>query len=132
MSQGDHGGCVCSVGRPSNDELSALMARVVVRGEGVSDALFVAVTPLLTAFFEGQVQAGRARREDLDGWVREACAALYRRRAGYDATRPFRAWLLDIAREQLLDYLHSRHADLAQSLLAEASPACLYQPARAV
>ncbi|MFJ3484626.1 hypothetical protein ACIPL1_14760 [Pseudomonas sp. NPDC090202] len=131
MSQGYHGGCVCSVDRPSNDELSALMARVAVRGEGASDALLVAVAPLLTAFFEGQVQAGRARREDLDSWVREAGGALYRRRSGYDATRPFRAWLLDIAREQLLDYLHS-HADIAQSLLADASPACLFEPARAV
>jgi RNA polymerase sigma-70 factor, ECF subfamily len=104
MSEEFRQSCVCGDDRPSNDELGALIARVVADGQGGSQ-LFAAVAPLLTAFYEGQVQAGRARREDLQGLVDQAFAALCRGRESYDHAHPFRAWLIEVARSTLRDYL---------------------------
>ena len=103
MSEEIRQSCVCGGGRPSNDELSAL---IVTGAQGDTQPLFVAVAPLLTAFYEGQVQAGRARREDLEALVHQAFAALCRHRQSYDAAHPFRAWLIEIARGTLRDHLH--------------------------
>jgi RNA polymerase sigma-70 factor (ECF subfamily) len=60
------------------------------------------VTPLLIAFFEGQVQAGRIKRGETASLVQEAFKALYLEQPRYDPNLPFRAWILDIARSTLL------------------------------
>jgi RNA polymerase sigma-70 factor (ECF subfamily) len=94
--------CLSTAERLGNDELHALMAGVVRRDRRESQQLFAAVTPLLIAFYEGQVQAGRIKRGATPGLVQEAFKALYLGQPGYDPNLPFRAWVLDIARSTLL------------------------------
>lgn len=118
MSEEIRQSCVCGGGRPSNDEFSAL---IVTGGQGDTQPLFIAVAPLLTAFYEGQVQAGRARREDLEALVHQAFAALCRHRQSYDAAHPFRAWLIEIARSTLRDYLHRNDVNRVEASLALAA-----------
>lgn len=103
MFDGNPGPCISDPDRPSNDELDALMAGVVKRHKGAIEQLQVRVRPLVMAFYEGQVQAGRVRAEELDTLVHLTLWAIYQRRASYDRRHPFRAWLLHIARGALLD-----------------------------
>ncbi|EJL02149.1 MULTISPECIES: hypothetical protein [Pseudomonas] len=102
MAEGYRVSCLSTAERLGNDELHALMAGVVRRDRRESQQLFAAVTPLLIAFYEGQVQAGRIKRGATAGLVQEAFKALYLGQPGYDPTLPFRAWVLDIARSTLL------------------------------
>ncbi|MGC4012720.1 MAG: hypothetical protein QM805_29365 [Pseudomonas sp.] len=64
----------------------------------------MAVLPLLIAFFEGQAQAGRIGPRDLGELLRATLRQVDRQRAGYDPAVPFRAWLLELARQALSDY----------------------------
>ncbi|KQW28445.1 MULTISPECIES: sigma-70 family RNA polymerase sigma factor [Pseudomonas] len=100
--------CLCSVDRLGNDELRALMIDLVKSGKGASTQLLATVKPLLMAFYEGQVQAGRVRREEVEGLAQQAFASLYQRRASYDPNVPFRAWLIETARRTLLHYLRKQ------------------------
>jgi RNA polymerase sigma-70 factor (ECF subfamily) len=102
MTEGCRDSWLCRTDRLGNDELCALMAKVAKHGPRASQQLLATVKPLLSAFYEGQVQAGRARREEVDGLIQEAFMALQQRRADYDPGVPFRAWLIAIARETLL------------------------------
>jgi RNA polymerase sigma-70 factor (ECF subfamily) len=47
---------------------------------------------------------GHDRAEDCEDLVQETLIALHARRATYDASRPFTAWLHAIARYKLMDY----------------------------
>jgi RNA polymerase sigma-70 factor (ECF subfamily) len=111
-------GCLSRVDHLGNDELCALMADVVKHGGGPLQQLLARVKPLLKAFYEGQVQAGRVRREKVEGLVQEASIALYQRRASYDPNVPFRAWLIEIARDTLLDYWRSQSGNAVVDPLA--------------
>jgi RNA polymerase sigma factor (sigma-70 family) len=71
------------------------------------ESLLRASAPLLAAFFSRRIGYGQA---DLDDLVQEALIAVYLRRAHYDQTRPFRAWLFGIARHKMVDYFRSRRA----------------------
>lgn len=102
MAEGYRVSCLSTDERLGNDELHALMAGVVRRDRRESQQLFAAVTPLLIAFYEGQVQAGRIKRGATAALVQEAFKALYLGQPGYDPNLPFRAWVLDIARSTLL------------------------------
>ena len=103
MSDGNRSACLCNAGRPSNDELDALMAGVIKRQKGAIEQLHLRVRPLVTAFYEGQVQAGRVPAEELEVLVHHTLWAIYQRRASYDRRHPFRAWLLHVARGALLE-----------------------------
>jgi RNA polymerase sigma-70 factor (ECF subfamily) len=103
MSDGNRGACICDVDRPSNDELAALMAAVVKRHKGAIEQLHVRVRPLVIAFCEGQIQAGRLREAELETLVHETLWAVYQRRASFDGRHPFRAWLLQVARGALVE-----------------------------
>ena len=108
MSDGNRGACLCYEDRPSNDELAALMAGVVKRHKGAIEQLHLRVRPLVMAFHEGQVQAGRVGAEELEALVHDTLWAVYQRRASYDAGHPFRAWLLHVARGALLEHSERR------------------------
>lgn len=105
MAEGNRTSCLSTAERLGNDELHALMAGVLRRDRRESQQLFAAVTPLLIAFYDGQVQAGRIKRGDTAGLVQEAFKALYLGQPGYDPNLPFRAWVLEIARTTLLGNL---------------------------
>ncbi|MGN8342492.1 hypothetical protein ACLEJQ_02645 [Pseudomonas sp. SMV71] len=131
MIEGYRESCVSSVDRLGNDELRALMMEVVqyggaAYGRAPLQQLLAKVEPLLKAFFEGQVQAGRLGCEAVDGLVRQAFTALYRRRAGYEPDIPFRAWMIDVARSTLLQHLRSQN--VGASCAPVANTATLHFP----
>ncbi|MFI8717483.1 hypothetical protein ACIGHF_06275 [Stenotrophomonas sp. NPDC077464] len=85
--------------RPSNDELVALMARIRRRDKGALDRLHALVTPLVRAFHEGQVQGGRGDPCELEARVSATLWRIYRERHSFGHQQPFRAWLLQVARD---------------------------------
>ncbi|WP_339485555.1 hypothetical protein [Pseudomonas sp. EL_65y_Pfl2_R95] len=123
--------CVFGVDRPSNEQLGALIAEVVARGKEAVDPLYSAVSPLLSAFYEGQVQAGRAKKEHLDALIESAFVAVCWECASYDASRPVRAWLVEIARSQFLEYLCSRRRQPTVKVVSRAPSARSLDIARA-
>ncbi|SNS82536.1 sigma factor [Pseudomonas segetis] len=131
MTDSYRSNCVLGVDRPSNEQLGMLVAEVVARGEEAADPLYVAVSPLLSAYYEGQVQAGRALDEHLDELVQSAFVAICWNCTSYDPVRPVRAWLVDIARSQFVEYLRNRRGRAKVRLVAEASSARRPEIARA-
>ncbi|KSW22001.1 hypothetical protein P3W55_10155 [Pseudomonas citronellolis] len=110
-------GCMSLAGRCSNAEFGALLVQAQQGGGEASPRLLKALVPLLVAFFEGQVQAGRMRGEDLGEVLRATLKAVDSQRASYDPAGPFRAWLLDIARQELGEY---QRRSAAQVVLSQA------------
>ncbi|WP_248739049.1 hypothetical protein [Pseudomonas sp. MWU12-2029] len=108
MAEGYRQHCLCEADRLGNDELYALVTGAVRHDRAESQQLFATVTPLLIAYFEGQVQAGRISREDTGRLVQQAFKTLYLEQARHDPGFPFRAWLIEIARSTLLDNLAHR------------------------
>lgn len=104
-----HHGCMNLAGRRSNAEFGALILGSGELGEAALRQLYMAVLPLLIAFFEGQAQAGRIGLQDVGELLRATLRQVDRQRAGYDALVPFRAWLLELARHEL-----SAHRNVAQ------------------
>lgn len=94
--------CLATGGRASNEELRAWLGADAGRDCRPFQRLFQAVAPLLLAYFEGKP---RVRRTDLEMLTLETLVAVYQHRASYDPGQPFRAWLLDVARLRLADYL---------------------------
>ncbi|MGN8120132.1 hypothetical protein ACTJK9_00060 [Pseudomonas sp. 22082] len=133
MAEGYRHTCLCESDRLGNDELYALVAGAVRHGRGEAQQLFATVTPLLIAFYEGQVQAGRVRREDTGNLVQQAFRALYQEQAAHDPSFPFRAWLIEIARSTLLNNLGHRGAEVVPTAdgLAGASARECHEPTRA-
>lgn len=132
MTDTDRNGCLREIDRLSNEQLSALISGVVIDGKGASAPLFAAVAPLLIAFYEGQVQAGRARHEHLEALVQDAFLAIYQRCASYDPAHPIRAWLIEIARCTLVDYLQKPFAEASITPLAGSLPDTRRAAVRAV
>lgn len=104
-----HDGCMNLAGRRSNAEFGALILGSGEPGEAALRQLYMAVLPLLIAFFEGQAQAGRIGLQDVGELLRATLRQVDRQRAGYDPLVPFRAWLLELARHEL-----SAHRNVAQ------------------
>ncbi|MFV3372260.1 hypothetical protein ACNFH5_29160 [Pseudomonas sp. NY15435] len=104
-----HDGCMNLAGRRSNAEFGALILGSGELGEAALRQLYMAVLPLLIAFFEGQAQAGRIGQQDVGELLRATLRQVDRQRAGYDPLVPFRAWLLELARHEL-----SAHRNVAQ------------------
>lgn len=85
---------------------------------GAYRALLAALAPHLRAYFARRV--GSADAEDL---VQETLIAIHTRRASYDRTLPFTAWLHAIARYKMID--HFRRARLRRTLPMEDAGAVL-------
>jgi len=84
-------------------------------------ALLRALVPLLHSFYGRRLRDAAADVQDL---VQETLISIHTRRASYDRTRPFTAWLYAIARHRLADYHRRRRLstsveDLADILAAE-------------
>jgi len=101
--------------RHDDDRLRALMLAGLA-GDGVAHAaLLRALLPPLRTFFRRRLSAREDVVEDL---LQETLIAVHQRRATYDPSRPFGAWLFAIARYKLVDnYRHagrtsSRHTPL--------------------
>ena len=73
-------------------------------------ALLHALVPLLRSFFRRRL---RHAGDDLEDLVQETLIAVHTRRATYDRTRPFTAWLYAIARYRLIDHLRRRRISVS-------------------
>ena len=100
MQEGYRGPCIVNAGRATNDELCSWLKADAHNDSSLFGLLFPAVAPLLEAFFEGQMHG--AHRGQIEVLIQNTLIAVCRRRAIYDPSRPFRAWLLELAREQRL------------------------------
>ncbi|MCP1625304.1 hypothetical protein [Pseudomonas nitroreducens] len=96
-----HDGCMNLAGRRSNAEFGALILGSGEPDEAASRQLYLAVLPLLIAFFEGQAQAGRIGQQEMGDLLRATLRQVDRQRGRYDPAVPFRAWLLELARQEL-------------------------------
>ncbi|MDH1011091.1 hypothetical protein N5J43_19725 [Pseudomonas nicosulfuronedens] len=96
-----HDGCMNLAGRRSNAEFGALILGSGEPDEAALRQLYMAVLPLLIAFFEGQAQAGRIGQQDMGELLRATLRQVDRQRCSYDPAFPFRAWLLELARHEL-------------------------------
>lgn len=114
MSKNHPCGCA-EAWRVSNDELQALVVDAARHDPDSVPKLLTVITPLLTAIYDGQVQAGRLHPDDVGQLVQQALLALRRTRANTDPALPFRTRLLDIARSTMRAH-RRRHG-------SEASPA---------
>lgn len=93
--------------------LKALMLAALDGDAGAYRALLAALTPHLRAYFLRRL-GGAADAEDL---VQETLIAIHTRRATYDRSMPFTAWLHAIARYKMID--HFRRAKLRRTLPIE-------------
>ncbi|MFC4764715.1 hypothetical protein [Dyella koreensis] len=118
MRDGYHGACFETAGRVSNEELCAWLSADAKSDSRSFQLLFQATTPLLFAFFEGQL---RERKADLNLLVMETLVEVYRQRASYERSQPFRAWLLGLARLRVADYLRGEHGLPASGKARDAS-----------
>ncbi len=98
--------------------LKALMLAALDGDAAAYRALLAALTPHLRAYFARRV--GPADAEDL---VQETLIAIHTRRASYDRSLPFTAWLHAVARYKAID--HFRRARLRRTLPLEAAESVL-------
>jgi len=105
-----HDGCMNLAGRRSNAEFGALILGSGEPDEATLRQLYIAVLPLLIAFFEGQAQAGRIGQQDMGDLLRATLRQVDRQRVSYDPAVPFRAWLLELARQALSTHRSAKPA----------------------
>ena len=86
-------------------ELKAMMVRALDGDASAYNALLRALAPQLRAFFRRRL-GNEDVAEDL---VQETLIAVHTRRATFDRTRPFSAWLYAIARYKLADHFRRSH-----------------------
>lgn len=103
------------------DELRAMMMSGLSGDARAHAALLRAIAPLLLSFYRRRCIQGASDIEDL---VQETLIAVHERRATYDTTRPFTAWLFAIARYKMIDHFRRRRsvcdiADLDNILVEE-------------
>jgi RNA polymerase sigma factor (sigma-70 family) len=83
-----------------DDHLRDLM-RAGLAGDGIAHtALLRALVPPLRGFFRRRLGG---REDDVEDLLQETLIAVHQRRATYDPSRPFGAWLFAIARYKLVD-----------------------------
>lgn len=97
--------CIDGAQRASNAELAAWLAEAHDSRESFH-LLLCAVTPLLRAYFDGQLRGCRA---DSGLLALETMVAVYRHRAGFDSRQPFRAWLLALAMARAARWRQEEH-----------------------
>ena len=84
-------------------------------------ALLRALVPLLNSFFRRRLHGVE---EDVEDLVQETLISVHTRRASYDRTRPFTAWLYAVARYRMVDHYRRRKLsvpieDVDEILVAE-------------
>ncbi|MDR3526636.1 MAG: sigma-70 family RNA polymerase sigma factor [Rhizomicrobium sp.] len=84
----------------AENELKALMVAALAGDGAAYHRLLKALTPHLRAYFARRLHVG-AEAEDL---VQETLIAIHTKRASYDCSQPFTAWLHAIARYKLIDH----------------------------
>ncbi|WP_428334866.1 sigma-70 family RNA polymerase sigma factor [Novosphingobium sp.] len=86
--------------RHDDDRLRALMLAGLAGDGAAHAALLRALLPPLRGFFRRRLGG---REDDVEDLLQETLIAVHQRRATYDPSRPFGAWLFAIARYKLVD-----------------------------
>ena len=100
----------------SERELKDLMVDGLDGNAAAHAALLSALVPLLRSYFRRRARSGGDEIEDL---VQETLIAVHARRATYDRSRMFSAWLFAIARYKLIDHFRRRQRECAVEDLEE-------------
>jgi RNA polymerase sigma-70 factor (ECF subfamily) len=90
--------------RAEPDELGALMARAQDGDRAAYRALLVAAAPIVRA----QARRLAGARGDVEDIVQDVLLRVHEIRHTYDPARPFRPWLLAVARYRVIDALRRR------------------------
>lgn len=90
--------------------LKALMLEALTGDEAAYRALLHALAPHLRAYYARRL----AQAADAEDLMQETLIAIHLKRATYDASQPFTAWLYAIARYKLID--HYRRSKLRRTL----------------
>jgi RNA polymerase sigma factor (sigma-70 family) len=90
----------------SEEQLKALMVKGLDGDSAAHAGLLRALVPLLQSFYRRRLH-GESDVEDL---VQETLIAIHTRRATYDRSRSFTAWLYAVARYRLIDHLRRQRA----------------------
>ncbi|MEO5595528.1 MAG: sigma-70 family RNA polymerase sigma factor [Lysobacteraceae bacterium] len=91
--------------RASEDQLKAWMIGGLEGDAAVYATLLGTLVPLLRSFYKRRLFDAA---DDIEDLVQETLIAIHNRRASYDRTRPFVAWLYAVARYKMVDHLRSR------------------------
>jgi RNA polymerase sigma factor (sigma-70 family) len=105
----------------SEQELRSLMIHGLDGDAAAHAALLSALVPLLRGFFR---RRARTAGDDVEDLVQETLIAVHARRATYDRSRRFTAWLYAIARYKMIDHFRRRRRechveDLDEMLIEE-------------
>jgi len=105
----------------SERELKELMVDGLDGNAAAHAALLSALVPLLRSYFRRRAHGAG---DDIEDLVQETLIAVHARRATYDRSRMFSAWLFAIARYKLIDHFRRRQRecpveDLEELLIEE-------------
>src|ERR1700746_4119364 len=89
----------------SEAQLKARMLGSLDGDAAAHAALLRALVPLLRSFYRRRL---RGTEEDVEDLVQETLISVHTRRASYDRTRPFTAWLYAVARYRMIDHCRRR------------------------
>jgi RNA polymerase sigma-70 factor, ECF subfamily len=95
------------------DQMRALMLAGLTGDAASYRALLGMVATRLRLYYARRIGPDHMALEDL---VQETLIAVHNRRATYDPSRPFTAWLHAIARYKLIDYMRSHRLHTASPL----------------
>ena len=87
--------------RADEDVLHSLMVDGLDGDAAAHAALLRLLVPLLRGFYR---RRARGSDDDIEDLVQETLIAMHTRRASYDRTRTFTAWLFAIARYKMIDH----------------------------
>jgi RNA polymerase sigma-70 factor (ECF subfamily) len=96
--------------RQTEAQLKAWMLGGLEGDDDAHASLLHALVPLLHSFFRHRM---RGREGDVEDLVQDTLISVHTRRASYDRTRPFTAWLYAVARYRLVDYYRERKCSVS-------------------
>lgn len=121
MTQAKATSCVLAADRLPNDALVALMAEAIRHRAPPCARILEEATSVFTAFYAGQALAARISDAELAYLVSAAMAALHRRCGTFDGQVPFRAWLMDLARDTMVEYQRHKMSSTDEAGMAAAA-----------
>ena len=100
----------------SEEQLKELMVGGLDGSAANHAALLRALAPLLRSFYRRRAHTGD---DDIEDLVQETLIAVHTRRATYDRSRAFTAWLFAIARYKMIDHFRRRRHECPIESLEE-------------
>lgn len=102
--------------RESEEQLRAMMVGGLDGDAEAHASLLAALVPLLRSFYRRRI---RDAGDDVEDLMQETLIAIHTRRASYDPSRAFTAWMYAIARYKMVDYFRRRQRLCSVDALSE-------------